>query len=158
MPHKKKAASEGKMDSPLNCHCQICHDEIPVNPSICEPCQHTFCHDCITRWMQQQQGRLCPIDRQVVKEINPNNLMKKTLENLIELQETGGQLFFRPEEISTYKRRLEEIESSSTTMSTTTDQIHVRGSSMENAIPIDWPSTSSSATLQGSQRNPIVID
>jgi hypothetical protein len=135
---------------PLISPCPICLDEIQINPFICEPCQHTFCGDCISRWMHDRGKSTCPVDRQVIDLVIPNILMKKTLQGLLLEQEIGRRVVFTPEGISSYKQRMEDTRSSSSTISSMTERIDIRGMSVENPICIELPSTSSLRQRRGS--------
>jgi hypothetical protein len=128
---------------PLLSPCPICLDEIQVNPFICEPCQHTFCGDCISTWMHDRGESTCPVDRQAIDLVVPNTLMKKTLQGLLLEQEIGRHVVFSPEGISSYKHRIDDTRSSSSTISSMTERIDIRGMSVDNPICIELPSTSS---------------
>jgi hypothetical protein len=67
------------------------------------------------------------VDRQVIDLVVPNILMKKTLQGLLLEQEIGRRVVFSPEGISSYKQRMEDTRSSSSTISSMTERIDIRG-------------------------------
>jgi hypothetical protein len=100
--------------------------------------------------MHDRGKSTCPVDRQVIDLVVPNILMKKTLQGLLLEQEIGRRVVFSPEGISSYKQRMDDTRSSSSTISSMTERIDIRGMSVENPICIELPSTSSLRQRRGS--------
>jgi hypothetical protein len=62
--------------------CSICIEV--VEDPLQTPCEHSFCKQCINRWLSEGQ-RICPVDRQPLTAETlkpPNRLMKDILNNL----------------------------------------------------------------------------
>ena len=62
--------------------CSICTDV--MKDPVETPCEHSFCIDCINRWLEGGQ-KICPVDRKIltVDALKPaNRITKQLLENL----------------------------------------------------------------------------
>ncbi|RWS20145.1 E3 ubiquitin-protein ligase Topors-like isoform X2 [Leptotrombidium deliense] len=49
--------------------CSICYATI-TNKAVTDPCEHSFCFDCIRQWMRHNNQ--CPLCRQICEQVKYN--------------------------------------------------------------------------------------
>ena len=73
--------NEANIDSELICI--ICNS--PFNDPLCTPCDHTFCRECITRWIGGR-NRTCPVCNRQLTSVNDlvpaNRIVRNMLDRL----------------------------------------------------------------------------
>src|SRR4051812_35796708 len=61
--------------------CIICH--APFNDPLCTPCDHTFCRQCITEWINKGNIQ-CPICRRQLTSIESLTQATRVVRNMLD--------------------------------------------------------------------------